>query len=149
LAAFELGRYAVAERYLKAAVTANPHDAEGATRLKITELVLQMDPFQQRIPNARKNQIVVEAFAAAGQRLKSCNMQNASVSPEVEQPNLAETWLRMKPSITTSGLRRQPDLVGTAMDPVFRIERETGSSCGPPSGTHTALLLVAKEHEGG
>ena len=29
LAAFELGRYAVAERYLKAAVTANPHDAEG------------------------------------------------------------------------------------------------------------------------
>jgi tetratricopeptide (TPR) repeat protein len=149
LAAFELGRYVLAAQYLKAAVTADPHDTESARRLKITELVLRMDPFQQRISNARRNQIVIEAFATAGQRLKSCNVQNASALPQVAQPNLAETWLRMKPRITTWGLRRHPDLVDTAMDLVFRIERETSASCGTPCETDTALLLLAKAHEGG
>jgi len=146
-AAFELGRYALAERYLKAAVAANPHDVESATRLKTAELVLRMDPFQRGLSDAQKNQIVVDAFATAGQRLKSCNMQNAS--SEVAQPSLAETWQRMKSRVTTSGLRRHPDLVETAMDLVFRIERETGASCGTPSEVDTALLLVAKSREGG
>jgi len=146
LATFELGRYALGERYLKQAVAANPHDVESATRLKTTELVLRMDPFQRGLSDAQKNQIVVDAFAAAGQRLKSCSMENAS--GEGAQPSLAETWQRMKPRITASGLRRYPDLVETTMDLVFRIERETDASCGAPSETDTALLLVAKLHEG-
>jgi tetratricopeptide (TPR) repeat protein len=147
LAAFELGRYALAERYLKAAVTANPHDVESATRLKTAELVLRLDPFQRGLSDAQRNQSVVDAFAAAGQRLKSCNMQNAS--GEVAQPSLAETWQGMKPRINMWGLRRYPDLVETAMDLVFTIEHETGASCGTPSETDTALLLIAKSREGG
>jgi tetratricopeptide (TPR) repeat protein len=148
LAAFDLGRYALAERYLKAAVTANPHDAESATRLKTAELVLRMDPFQRGLSELQRNQIVVDAFAAAGQRLKSCNMQSASVTPGVAQPSLAEIWQRMKPRITPLGLRRNPDLAETAMDLVFRVERETGASCEMPSETDAALLLIAKSHEG-
>jgi tetratricopeptide (TPR) repeat protein len=148
LAAFDLGRYGLAERYLKAAVTANPHDAESATRLKTAELVLRMDPFQRGLSELQRNQIVVNAFAAAGQRLKSCNMQSAPVTPGVAQPNLAEIWQRMKPRITPLGLRRNPDLAETAMDLVFRVERETGPSCEMPSETDTALLLIAKSHEG-
>lgn len=147
LSAFELGRYALAERYLKTAVTADPHDNESATRLKTTELVLQMDPFQRGLADTRKDQIVADAFAAAGQRLKSCNMQSASFTTPVTQPSLAETWQRMKPHISAWGLQRHPELVETAMDLVFRIERET-ASCGVPSETDTALLLVAKLHEG-
>jgi len=148
LTAFDLGRYALAERYLKAAVTANPHDAESATRLKTAELVLRMDPFQRGLSELQRNQIVVDAFAAAGQRLKSCNMQSASVTPGLAQPSLAEIWQRMKPRITPLGLRRNPDLAETAMDLVFRVERETGASCEMPSETDTALLLIAKSHEG-
>jgi len=149
LAAFDLGRYALAERYLKATVSANPHDAESATRLKTAELVLRMDPFQRGLSGAQKNQIVVDAFAAAGQRLQSCNMQNASIAAEAAQPSLADTWKSMKSRVSPWGLRRDPDLVEAAMDLVFRIERETGASCGTPSETDTALLLVGKSHEGG
>jgi len=148
LAAFDLGRYALAERYLKAAVTVNPHDVESATRLKTAELVLRMNPFQRGLSGTQKNQIVVDAFAAAGRRLQSCNMQNASLAAEAAQPSLAETWKGMKPRISPWGLRRDPDLAETAMDLVFRIERETGASCGTPSDTDTALLLIAKSHEG-
>jgi tetratricopeptide (TPR) repeat protein len=147
LATFELGRYSLAERYLNAAVAANPHDAESATRLKTAQLVLRMDPFQRGLSDAQKNQIVVEAFAAAGRRLESCNIKSAP--GEVAQPSLEETWQRMKPRINIWSLRRDPDLVETAMDLVFRIERETGTSCGTASGTDTALLLVAKSREGG
>jgi tetratricopeptide (TPR) repeat protein len=148
LAAFELGRYPLAERYLKAAVTIDPRDRESATRLKSTELVLRMDPFQQGLSDARRNQIVVDAFAAAGQRLKSCDINNSSVLTPIAQPSLAETWQRMKPHITSWGLWRNPDLVESAMDLVFSIERETATSCEMPSGTDTALLLIAKSHEG-
>lgn len=148
LSAFDLGRYVVAERYLKGATAVNPHDTESAARLKSTELVLQMDPFRQGLADARRDQIVADAFIVAGQRLKSCNMQSASFTAPVTQPSLAETWQRMKPHITAWGLQRHPELVGTAMDLVFRIERETVASCGTPSETDAALLLIAKSHEG-
>jgi hypothetical protein len=54
----------------------------------------------------------------------------------------------MKPRITESGLRRDPDLVNTAMELVFGIERQTSSACGAASEKDAALLLIAKLHEG-
>ena len=71
-AAFELGRYDLAQRYLEAAVAANPNDEQSAARLKTAELVLRMDPFRRQISVDQRNPIVIEAFAAAGERLKSC-----------------------------------------------------------------------------
>jgi tetratricopeptide (TPR) repeat protein len=150
LAAFELGRYPQAQRYLQAAVAADPGDAESAGRLKTTELVLRMDPFQRQISIAQRNKIVVEAFAAAGERIKSCGAQKGSTSPEpaASQPSLADSWTKMKPRVTEQGLQRDPDLVEKAMDLVFDIERQTSDSCGAPTGTDLALLLIAELHEG-
>jgi tetratricopeptide (TPR) repeat protein len=150
-AAFELGRYPLALRYLQSAVSASPGDAQSAVRLKTTELVLRMDPFRRQISVAQRNRIVREAFDAAGQRLKSCSAvgdsRGATPSPTPQQ-SLAENWEKMKPQITERGLRRDPDLVETAMDLVFNIERQTSSGCGSLTGTDTALLLIAKLHEG-
>ncbi len=148
LAAFELARYDLAKRYLQAAVTADPPDAQSAARLKTTELVLRMDPFQRQIAVAQRNRIVIEAFAAAGKRLKSCAVSNASVAPATSRAALAESWAKMKPHITEWGLRRNPDLVEAAMELVFKIEREASEACGPATETDTALLLIAKLHEG-
>jgi tetratricopeptide (TPR) repeat protein len=147
-AAMELGRYSLAQRYLQEAVAADPTDAQSAARLKTTELVLRMDPFRRQISVAERNQIVVEAFAAAGQRLNACALPNSPVPAETAQPNLAESWAKMKLQISERGLRRNPDLVETAMDLVFSIERETSAACGAPTGTDMALLLIAKLHEG-
>jgi transcriptional regulator GlxA family with amidase domain len=54
----------------------------------------------------------------------------------------------MKPRVTEQGLRRDPDLVGKAMDLVFEIERQTSTTCGTPTGTDLALLLIGQLHEG-
>ena len=147
LAAFELGRYAQAQHYLQAAVTADPHNEESAERLKTTELVLQMDPFRRRISAAVRDRIVIEAFATAGRRLTSCATPAGSHAPD-PQGSLAESWVNMKPRISEAGIRRDPDLVESAMDLVFRIERQTSTTCGAPGGTDRALLLIAQLHEG-
>jgi tetratricopeptide (TPR) repeat protein len=142
-AAFYLGRYAVAERYLKAATAKNPNDASSSERLKTAELVLRMDPFRHQISMAQRDRIVVEAFGAAGQRLKSCGVKATG-----EPSDLNESWSKLQPRITEGNLRRDPDLVESAMDVAFRIERQSSTMCEPPQGIDMALLLIAKLHEG-
>jgi tetratricopeptide (TPR) repeat protein len=147
-AAFELGRYPVAERYLQEAVAGNTSDMQSADRLKTTELVLRMDPFRRQISVAQRDKIVVEAFETAGRRLKSCGAATSPAVPAAAQPNLADSWAKMKPQISEEHLRRDPDLVEQAMDLVFTIERQTSGTCGTPAGVDMALLLIAKLHEG-
>lgn len=146
-AAFELGRYAPAQRYLEGAVSANPSDAKLVAQLKDTTLVLKMDPFRRQIPFAQRNRIAIEDFAAAGERLKSCLAAGNSHGP-VPQQSLAEKWTKMKPGITERGLQRNPELIEAAMDLVFNIERQADVECGVPTGADMALLLIAKLHEG-
>jgi len=146
-AAFELGRYDLAQRYLEAAVAANPNDVQSGELLKTTELVLRMDPFRRQIPVEQRHQIVIQAFNAAGERLKSCTAVDSSASAASQQ-GLAEKWASMKPQITEEGLRRNPDRVEQAMNLVFDIERQASAVCAPPTGVDLALFLISKLHEG-
>jgi tetratricopeptide (TPR) repeat protein len=147
-AAFELGRYDVAERYLQAAVAADANDAKSAATLKTTELTLQMDPFRRGISVAQRDRIVVAAFENAGERLKACGLADGTAAPGNPKSDLRENWTKMKPRITTVGLRRDPDLVESAMDLVFSVERQTSPICSAPTGADMALLLISKLHEG-
>jgi tetratricopeptide (TPR) repeat protein len=146
-AAFELGRYDLAQRYLEAAVAANPNDSQSAELLKATELVLQMDPFRRQISVSQRHRIVIQAFNAGGERIKSCPAVDSSANAASQQ-GLAEKWASMKPQMTEAGLRRNPDLVEQAMNLVFDIERQTSAVCGPPTGIDLALFLISKLHEG-
>ena len=150
-AAFELGRYPLAQHYLQAAVAANPNDKQSLQLLMTAEMVLQMDPFRRQISTAARNRIVVEAFDIAGQRLTNCALpKSATPAPASSQPilSLSDQWASLKPRITEQNLERNPDLVESAMDLVFQIERQTSVVCGTPSGPDLALLLIAKLHEG-
>lgn len=148
-AAFELGRYSLAEHYLQAAVAANTNDTQSAQLLKTTEMVLHMDPFRPGISAADRDTIVVDAFATAGQRLSTCQLPTQGNSGPVGPPlSLQDEWNSEKPKISVPRLRRDPDLVDSTMDLVFRIERQTSIVCGTPTGPDLALSLVAKLHEG-
>ena len=151
VAAFELGRYSLAQRYLQVAVALNSDDKQSTDILKTTERVLQMDPFRRQISADQRNRIVIEAFASAGERLKSCSATvnpSGSNSSETVEQSLADGWAKMKPKINERDLRRDPDLAEGAMDLVFEIERETKIACGAPTGTDLVLLLISKLHEG-
>src|ERR1700722_12900717 len=73
MAAFDLGLYPVAQRYLQVAAAAEPGDAQIAATLKIAEQALEMDPFRRDISVAQRDRIVVQAFASAGERVRACN----------------------------------------------------------------------------
>jgi tetratricopeptide (TPR) repeat protein len=163
LAAFQLGRYPLAERYLQEAVAGNPDDTQSADLLKTTERVLQMDPFRRQRSVAHRDEIVVQTFATAGERLMSCGIRASAATAPGAKATLADSWAKLKPKISEEYLRRDPDLVEQAMDLVFSIERQTsttqtspsrtspaqtGATCGTPTGADLALLLIAKLHEG-
>ncbi|HZQ95817.1 MAG TPA: tetratricopeptide repeat protein [Candidatus Sulfotelmatobacter sp.] len=149
LAAYQLGRYPLAQQYLGEAMKSDPSDSASAERWKTTALILCMDPFRRQITMAERNRRVVEAFSTAGQRLEKCASSNGN-GPRAggQQPDLSQEWSSLKPQISVRGLQLNPDLTERAMDLVFRVERETSSSCGPPAGPDLALLLLSNLHEG-
>lgn len=148
-AAFELGRYPLAQHYLQAAVSANPNDKQSSQLLMTTEMVLQMDPFRRQISEAARDRIAMEAFEIAGERLTSCALpKSVTPGPAPIQPSLSDQWASLRPQVNERKLEEDPSVVDVAMDLVFQIERQTSVVCGTPSGPDQALLLVAKLHEG-
>ncbi len=147
-AAYELGRYAMAQRYLQHALEEAPGDAQTAERLRVTELVLRLDPFRSQISVAQRNRNVIAAFVAAGQRLKSCQAAAGPLVSANSNADLQAEWDKLKPVMNASGLRGNPDLANTAMNLVYRIERRSNLGCEAPTDTDLALLLIAKLHEG-
>jgi hypothetical protein len=112
-------------------------------------MVLRMDPFRRQLSTGERNRLVIEAFTIAGQRLEKCAVPsgNAGSAPK-PQTNVSDEWSTMKPQITENRLLRNPDLWERAMDLVFRIERQTSTTCGTPAGADLVLLLMSKLHEG-
>jgi len=147
--AFNLQRYSLAQHDLQAALALNPKDTQSAERLKTAELVLQMDPYRRQISALDRNRLVMQAFATAGQRLQACSTPASALPlPATANADLNKDWAALKPRITARDLLRDPDLMDSAMNLVFRIERSTAGSCGTPSGPDLALLLISKLHEG-
>jgi tetratricopeptide (TPR) repeat protein len=148
-AAYELGQYRAAQHYLHEAVKRDPGDTQSAERLQITEMVLRMDPFRRNISVGERNRLVAEAFATAGQRLEKCAVPDGDGGNTAGVPSeLSSEWASLKPQITQRGLQRESAVAERAMDMVFRIERQTSSNCGAPTGPDLALLLIGKLHEG-
>jgi thioredoxin-like negative regulator of GroEL len=145
-AAFQMGRYSEAERYLRDAADAGDHSVE--PQLKMAELVLNLDPFRPVLKAADRDHIVMRSFAAAGIRLKACGTPGSFSVPADELASFTQAWTKLKPGITEPNLRQNPDLVNSAMSLVFSIERETSGMCGGMTDTDNALLLIANQHEG-
>lgn len=149
-AAFELRNYASAQRFLEAAVAANPGDSTSAELLKTSELVLAMDPFRHQIPASQRSQLMIDAFEVAGQRLKDCPLRDKidAQNAETSQSSLETRWKELEPQVNQRALQKNSDLVDRAMELVFAIEQQAAAECGTPKGKDLALLLLSKLHEG-
>lgn len=160
-AAFNLGMYPAARRYLEEAVAAAPGDAASAALLRTTETVLRLDPYRPRIRTAERDQAVMAAFAAAGDRLKSCGelgdaKTTAGQTVQAGAPRtdsdaaldgLAKQWTQLKPQVAARALRQDPDLANTVMNLAFQIESQKNTGCGEATVDDKALTLIANLHE--
>ena len=146
-AAFELGQYREAERYLQSAVAERHDDAQSAQLLETCRAIQRLDP--DRIWSAReRDRMVLSDFDTAGNRLNSCMGVSTSKAGNPALQSLNTQWMDMKTRLNKNSLRVHPDWSDSAMDLVFSIERETSSLCGSPTGDDLLLLLIAKRHGG-
>lgn len=79
-AAFHLGKYRTAERYLRMALNAKP-DPNTRKLLDTASMILATDPFVRRISDAERNRRIKDAWALAGQRLQACAESRGELSP--------------------------------------------------------------------
>ncbi len=153
MAAYHSGSYATAQRYLRAAVNANPQDANARERLATTELILRDNPFRSHISDAERNRRIVAAFAQAEQRLEECARQTGvdlkvpAAVPVSPLSSLQDRWMATKPNLARLRSPAETDLPDTIMDVVFQIEQQTASICGPPQSLDLALLLISQKRE--
>lgn len=146
IAAYQLGLYAAAQGYLQGALQIRPGDSETAEWLRKTEFALDVDPYTKQISAEERTRRVMKAFTVAGDRLQTCASQGGAAASAMQDLN--QQWTRLKPKATSRNLRRDPDLLNSAMDLAIGIERKAKGTCGPPSQQDSALLLIANLHEG-
>ncbi len=158
-AAFHLGRYRTAEKYLQEAVHSQPDNADYRTELQTAKLVLDTDPFLRQISDAERNRRVRLAFNQAGERLKSCaQSKNIDLSKNIaantqqppssnDLPSLWARWQATRPQLAHLNNPDNSDLPDALMDLVLQIEQQTAEQCGEPTGIDLALLLSARHRE--
>jgi len=82
-------------------------DTKSEQRLLMAEMIMRMDPFRPQISTADRKKNVIDALAAAGQRLNTCPLQSRDTFGTTGlAASLKDEWSSLKPQITEAGLRR-------------------------------------------
>jgi hypothetical protein len=151
-AAFQLGRFRSAAKYLSTAVERGATDPQAATRLEQAKLVLTVTPNERRTSAAGRARRVSEAYIVAGQRLRQCaeaqKQQVETTNPTTDLQKLYAEWATTRPKANPERLAQDPDARDEIMDLVSRIEETTSRMCGQPVGTDWALLMLSRHGDG-
>jgi tetratricopeptide (TPR) repeat protein len=152
-AAFTLGQYRTAQRYLQSAMDIGAHDEQTVNALETAKLVLDSDPSPPNLPAEERRRRIQAAFQQAGDRIVLCLQkqsvdQDSTASPPDSLHQLRAHWLELEPQIASHARRADAATLADAMDTVIRIEQVTASQCGQPEGLDLALLLIARNREG-
>ena len=152
-AAYRMGNYTLAQRFLRNAVTANPQDENARQLLATTDLVMHSNPFHSHISDAERNRRIAADFEQAENRLTACakqtgvNLNPAAAPTPSPLLNLQQRWASVKPDLKDLESPTETDLPDTIMDVVFQIEQQTAATCGQPQGLDLALLLISEKRE--
>lgn len=124
-AAFALGDYAGARRFLRGAGTLS---APAREKLAIATLVLGRDPLEPRLGAAERRRRLVDDFTDVQQRLDACS---------------ASSSLESLPKLPA---RLDQDAIEDALAAIWRIETAVTRECGPATALDHALLVIAQRH---
>lgn len=142
-AAFTLGDYGRALRYLSAAP---PQDARLAELREVARLVLTLDPLARRLTTSERRSRLLQGIHQARQRLESCLQQRSAE----ETAPLHELQVQTRGLWTALAGREGRDaaaLLDAGLELVSRIERTVDQTCRiPPARLDRALLLIARKH---
>ncbi len=150
--AFALRLYPEARDYLRRATAENGREPKLAGLLQTAELIFELDPYQPRLSLAEREGRTVKDFVQAGNRLQQCaSMRSLNLDQAPGSNPLAADyadWTALNPQVTPRILHRHPEQLDSAMDLVFRIERDAAALCGDGAAADQALRLIEQQREG-
>jgi tetratricopeptide (TPR) repeat protein len=150
-AAFMLGNYAQAHRYLEALAAPDP---KAQSMLKVTSLAVANDPTEPRLSYAERKRRVSADFEHVSQLLQQCAApqtprQNGQPAP---QANTLQPLLARQPDVAANlkaaGRQEEPDTIFRTLEFVYEVELAASRSCGPLSDLDSALLMVSQKSKG-
>lgn len=138
-AAFDLGNYTLAQHYLSAVVARDPADRDSASLLEVTTEVTRLDPFRRQISDAERNQAVEAAFAAVGDRLKTCATIAGEPVTAPDQPVASQPAASQAATKQPAAIQR----LAAAISRVTGRNTKTAAALSPAPGTGIAKPPVA------
>ena len=139
-AAFRLGDYARAQRYLRHVRSDDPTLLNTAT---VVDLILSSDPLAARIGRTERRRRMSADFAYARERFSACAVaptdekaSGSALAGEVDQ--FASELAAPQPM--------DADTIEAGVDLVYRLEQEVVQRCPPPAPKDRALLLIGRRH---
>lgn len=153
LAAYQLGEYQQAERYLERARRLRRGDADVSSALALSRLVISADPYSRGLSEAERRIRARRDFEQAFSRLQSCAKSrganlSTSAAPQSGFVTLTNQAKALQPRLTERNLKLHPGQVEAAMNLVFAMEDAATQQCGTPQGTDEALTLIGKSRQG-
>jgi predicted Zn-dependent protease len=145
-AAFQLGNYVEARRYLEAALAESPKLASGAQLLTLTKMILSHDPLEPYLRREERNRRLLADFEQSHRRLQSCLEQQSGKKYDLQA--LQADAQEMQPELRPKNLQHDPELLRAGMELICKIEQATSVGCGDPVALDRALLLVCRKHSG-
>ena len=143
-AAFQLGQYSKANRYLRTAVAIDSASQPTRRLLSLTDMVLAQDPLLPHLSPADRQSRLRWGVDQSLERLNGCFTQNQGTT---EMQSLKTEALALQAKLGPKSRLSDQDVVRTGVELVTRIEKAT-ANCGEPSPGDQALLLIGHEHKG-
>jgi tetratricopeptide (TPR) repeat protein len=147
-ASFQIGDYVKARHYLQASLVEHRDLAQAQQLLSLVNTVLSWDPLAPHLGLGMRQQRLAADFDQAVRRLQTCASQTSPSNNNSSLQDLAQEASTMKPNLQMQRIRRDPDLVRSALDLIYRMETATSTACGEATGMDKALLLIAGMHNG-
>ncbi|MBZ5514736.1 MAG: tetratricopeptide repeat protein [Acidobacteriia bacterium] len=149
-AAYQMGDYQTAHRYLERLAKLYPQNSSAGPLLETTNLVLSIDPQARGLSARERAARALRAFEQATTRLETCIETRNEIlgSTDAELQAALGHVDELRPKVRPATLARDSDLLMQTMDLAFEVEELCEHKCGPATGLDLALLLLARQHGG-
>lgn len=159
LAAFRMGDYRLAERYLERADRKQRNEADVETALETARLILAWNPESPRLTDGERRDRVRHDLAQVISRVELCAKGSGvdlSKNPANQNPgtgkteNLMTEYLQAKnlqTGLSDRDLARHPERLDAAVNMIFELEATATRKCGEPTGLDEALEILDRNRQ--
>jgi Flp pilus assembly protein TadD len=147
-AAFMLGNYAAAVRYLRPVAEREMASESALHDLAVSELVLSLDPLAPRLAIDNRSARLQRGFTRAKERIDQCIAERQVFGDDAGAvlSTLSIEAAALEEDLTTARIRRNQDLIDSALALIFRIELAADELCSAGAPVDESLLLIARLH---